>query len=62
MNRKHALAALAIATAALLTGCAEASDPSQMSTRCEGIDKLYILDDPNHGSELFVIHNHPECS
>lgn len=62
MNKIPAAAALAAVLAATLTGCAEPSDPEQMKTRCEGIDKIYIVDDPNHGSELFVVHNHPECS
>ena len=62
MNRKITWAAVTVAGLALLTGCAEPSDPEQMVTRCEGIDKIYIVDDPNQGSELFVVHNHPECS
>lgn len=55
---------LATALSALLlvlTGCADPGDPERMTTRCEGHDKLYILDDPNQGSELFVVPDHPDC-
>lgn len=62
MNRKIAGAVVAVAGLVLLTGCADANDPEQMTSRCEGIDKVYVLDDPNRGSSLFVVHNHPECS
>lgn len=62
MNKKIVYAIVLASATLLLTGCAEASDPEQMTTRCEGADKLYILDDPNNGSELFVVPSHPECT
>lgn len=65
MNRKIAMAAVAAVMTAVLTGCTEVSPEAQaeqLVTRCEGIDKVFTINDSGYGSALFVIHNHPECS
>lgn len=62
MSKTRTAAALgAIALAGLLVGCSQAADPSNLHSRCEGADKVFILDDPNKGSDLFVVPNHPQC-
>jgi hypothetical protein len=50
-----------ILLAGLLAGCAEPEDPSRLHSRCEGADKVFILDDPDQGSDLVVLPNHPDC-
>lgn len=65
MNREIIAAILAITAVVTLTGCTEVSPEAQaeqLVTRCEGIDKVFTINDSGYGSALFVIHNHPECS
>lgn len=45
----------------VLAACTSASDPESLTTRCEGSDMIYVLDDPNNGSDLFVVPGHPVC-
>lgn len=63
MNKRHALIAAVAVTAALaLTGCTSSGDPEAMITRCEGPDKVFIIDDSDRGTAMFVLANHPECA
>jgi hypothetical protein len=65
MRRPHRIPEALILSAvllAVLVGCSEAEDPSNLHHRCDGADKVFILDDPNKGSDLFIIPNHPDCA
>jgi hypothetical protein len=59
--RRTTAALGAILALGTLAACSEPSDPSNMHTRCQGPDKVFILDDPSKGSDLFVVPNHPDC-
>ena len=48
--------------AAVLVGCGQPEDPANLHTRCEGADKVFILDDPDKGSSLYVVPDHRECA
>lgn len=60
--RKAVVAVVAVG-ALSLTGCSTASDAGSLHMRCEGADKVFIVDTPNtdRGTAMFVVANHPDC-